>query len=121
MESIHNSIYSNSYYIGCYDSLFNSVRKRKMIKTEKKLTGIKLTESQEDKIWLHFESKNLKASISLAALVAMQASGIVAATIQNWAEEQLKKQETVHRRFYLRPDEGVKGGTRPSPPVEGGY
>lgn len=73
-----------------------------MVKTEKKLTNIKLTESDADGIWLHFEAEGLKAGISLDVLAVRQRSGIIAATIQNWAREQLDKQKAAHRRFYLR-------------------
>jgi len=105
-----------------------------MVKTEKNLTNIKLTESDEDGIWLHFDGGNLKASISLQALSVRQSTGITAATIQNWAREQLAKQEAAHRRFYLHPEldrdtlevidrvnKVLQSSTRPSPPVDGGY
>ena len=111
-----------------------------MVREVKNLTNIKLTESDTDGIWLHFEANGLKAGVSLQTLSAMQSGGIVAATIQNWAREQLDKQDTVHHRFYLKQKylilpappsneflkEGNekrtdKPGTRPSPPVEGGY
>lgn len=84
-----------------------------MVKTVKNLTNIKLTESDTDGIWLHFEAEGKKAGISLDEMTAKLHGGIVGSTIQAWAREQLDKQKNKHRRFEL--------GTRPSPPVEGGY
>jgi len=118
-----------------------------MVKTVNELTNIKLTESDSDGIWLHFESKRLKAGISIATLLSH--GDIANRTFQAWAREQLDKQDMAHRRFYLDPTEPKPPqdpepeplppapsneflkegneertsvpGTRPSPPVEGGY
>lgn len=111
----------------------------KMVREVKNLTNIKLTESDTDGIWLHFEAGNLKADVSLQVLSAMQSGGIVAAAIQNWAREQLDKQDSFHCRFQLHQkyslphvpangflkeghgEQTAQPGTRPSPSVEGGY
>ena len=110
-----------------------------MVREVKNLTGIKLTESDTDGIWLHFESKGLKAGIALSELLYVHGN-LIDKTIEAWAREQLDKQKVVHRRFYLKQKystlpappsneflkEGnekrtAKPGTRPSPLVEGGY
>ena len=109
--------------------------KDKMLMREvKNLTNIRLTESDTDGIWLHFDGGNLKAGISLGSLFT---HGVITSeAIEAWAREQLDKQDTAHRRFYLElppapSNEFLKegnegrtdrpGGTRPSPPVDGGY
>lgn len=60
-----------------------------MIKEVTNLTNIKLTESDEDGIWLYFEAEDLKAGISLKSLLRTFRGEIVDATLRRWAREQL--------------------------------
>ena len=88
--------------------LFGMNWRIKMVREVKHLTNIRLTESDTDGIWLHFDGGNLQAGISLGSLFT---HGVITSeAIEAWAREQLDKQDIAHRRFY-----------RPSPPVEGGY
>jgi len=68
-----------------------------MAREVKNLTNIKLTESDEDGIWLHFEcdGEKLKTGIALSSLVPK--GDIAKRVIETWAREQLDKQETTHR------------------------
>lgn len=76
-----------------------------MVSVAKNLTNIKLTESDTDGIWLHFEAEDLKADLNLSALYH---GDVINRAIQAWAREQLDRTKVV-------PD------TRPSLPVDGGY
>ena len=93
-----------------------------MVREVKNLTNIKLTESDTDGIWLHFDGDGKACGISLDALCSR--GQLASEAILAWAREQLDKQEVAHRRFLLHPPRihflPVKYG-RPSPPVEGGY
>jgi hypothetical protein len=72
-----------------------------MIREIKNPTNIKLTESDTDGIWLHFESKGLKAGVAVSTLLY---GDITSKTVQRWAREQLDKQKIAHRRFCLHPE-----------------
>jgi len=99
----------------------------------KNLTNIKLTESDADGIWLHFESNGLKAEVDVSML---QYGDITSKTIQRWARDQLDrqieedKQEIPESLPPAPSNEFLKEGsavrtdvskTRPSLLVEGGY
>ena len=73
-----------------------------MVKTVENLTNIKLTESDTDGIWLHFDGGGKSCGIALSTI--LRHGNIANESIMAWAREQLDKP-----------------GTRPSPPVEGGY
>lgn len=108
-----------------------------MVKEVKNLTNIKLTESDTDGIWLHFETaKGLAAGVALSSL--LRDGGIINKTLEAWAREQLDRQphmvqgeHTVLDPLPTPPsNEFLKEGneertaqsdTRPSPPVDGGY
>lgn len=113
---------------------------RKMVREVKNLTNIRLTESDTDGIWLHFEGGGKMARISLGSLFVH--GDITNEAVESWAREQLDKQKVAHRRFYLHPQNeivlpsdkrkaekewerennvGLRIHSRPSPPVDGGY
>jgi len=100
-----------------------------MMREVKNLTGIKLTESDTEGIFLHFESGNLSTRISLD----VQHGVIACSAIRAWAREQLDRQETIRKSSELRAERkarkewerengvGVEIGARPSLPVDGGH
>lgn len=61
-----------------------------LLKEVNNLTNIRLTESDIEGIWLHFESGGKKAGVALSALLDRGFKGN--ATIEAWAREQLDKE-----------------------------
>lgn len=97
-----------------------------MVKEVKNLTNIRLTESNTDGIWLHFEVGEYAAGVALSTLLTRDGH-IVDKTIQAWAREQLDRPEPLPpapaNEFLKEGDEKrtIAPGTRPSSPVDGGY
>ena len=96
-----------------------------MVREVKNLTNIKLTESDEDGIWLHFEGGGLKAGLSLSLNRFSMHGEIADRTIRAWAREQLDREvkPVVRSKKFVEnaPRKSNTGGVRPSPPVDGGY
>lgn len=92
-----------------------------MVKEVKNLTNIRLTESDTDGIWLHFETaQGLAAGIALSSLLCN--GDVISKTLETWAREQLDKiDKPVVRSKKFVQNAPRKLGTRPSPLVEGGY
>lgn len=65
-----------------------------MVKTEKNLTDIKLTESDADGIWLHFDGGGKSCGILLSTILSYK--GIANEAIMAWAREQLDS-----KRYHL--------------------
>lgn len=78
-----------------------------MVKEVKNLTNIKLTESDADGIFLHFDGGGKFCGVKLSELLCHGDAANEA--IMAWAREQLDRQET------------AEPGTRLSPQVDGGY
>lgn len=62
-----------------------------MVKEAKNLTNIRLTESDEDGIWLYFDGGGKTCGIALSTLLGH--GDIANEAIEAWAREQLDKQE----------------------------
>lgn len=73
-----------------------------MVREVKNLTNIRLTESDTDGIWLHFDGGGKACGIALSTI--LNRGDLVNETLEAWAREQLDKQDVDHRRFYLHPE-----------------
>lgn len=61
-----------------------------MVKEVKNLTNIRLTESDTDGIWLHFETaEGLAGGVALSSF--LRCGDVVNRTLEAWAREQLDK------------------------------
>jgi len=101
-----------------------------MVREVKNLTNIKLTESDTDGTWLHFDGGGKACGIALSTILSH--GNIANEAIEAWAREQLDREEIpYHRRYYLHPELDkdtlrelerlsaiIDGSTRPSPPME---